>query len=213
MAQRTIHYLIGEELIRRCGFADAERFRAGNLLPDAHTHTSHREITHYPFSYMSGGEEMRGYDFERFRREFFPRVENDGLYLGYYMHLVEDACYRQMWKAHGLKGRIKSEEDIRLLHNDYHILNSHIASRCAAREIAYPENFESEPIGRIYPFRLRETLDALGRDFLERTEGETHFVTVDMLEEYLESSIPVCVDALERIISGAEPADPVALSW
>ncbi len=58
MAQRTIHYLIGEELLRRCDLRDAERFRVGNLLPDAHTQTSHREITHFPFRFIRGGEEM-----------------------------------------------------------------------------------------------------------------------------------------------------------
>lgn len=213
MAQRTIHYLIGEELLRRCDLRDAERFRVGNLLPDAHTQTSHREITHFPFRFIRGGEEMRGYDFERFRREFSPKVEEDSLCLGYYMHLVEDACYRRMWKAHGLKGRIKTDEDIRLLHRDYHILNAYITARYGAGRVPeYPAHFEHEPVMRVYPFRLRELLEALRGDFRERTEGETRFVTEAMLEEYLADALPICADALGRVLDG-RPLDPMELVW
>ena len=47
MAQRTIHYLIGEALIAREGVTDVDRFRVGNLLPDAIAGLAWRDQTHF----------------------------------------------------------------------------------------------------------------------------------------------------------------------
>ena len=108
MAQRTIHYLLGEELIP-LGIRDADRFRIGNLLPDAIEDLVFRAQTHYQVDTEKGGKSLRFSDFERFRRDFSPLVETDGLYLGYYMHLVEDACYRIFWQKVRLFERDKRQ--------------------------------------------------------------------------------------------------------
>ena len=61
MAQRTIHYLIGEELIRGGGIRDIDRFRIGNLLPDAIEDLVFRDLTPSarPISSASAGTSRR----------------------------------------------------------------------------------------------------------------------------------------------------------
>ena len=213
MAQRTIHYLLGEELIP-LGIRDADRFRIGNLLPDAIEDLVFRAQTHYQIDTVKGGKSLRFSDFERFRRNFSPLVETDGLYLGYYMHLVEDACYRIFWQKVRLFERDMTREKVAILHNEYHLLNAYIVSRYHIRdELVWPEGFESEPVNRIYPFLLRDFLSEMRGDFTEHPEGKTVYMTEALLEEYLSDTRGVCRDALRRILTGGEPLDPMSLTW
>ena len=213
MAQRTIHYLIGEELIPM-GVRDVDRFRVGNVLPDAIEDLVYRNLTHYQADTQVGGQSLRISDFERFRRDFAPLVETDGLYLGYYMHLVEDACYRRFWKKIGFPERHMTREKVAVLHNDYHLLNAYIVrSRRLRDELVYPADFESEPVNRLYPFLLKDFLAEMRGDFTEDLRGTTHYMTEALLKEYLTGAMDVCRDALRRILSGGEPLDPRSLTW
>ena len=213
MAQRTIHYLIGEELIG-LGVRDVDRFRVGNLLPDAIEDLVFRNLTHYQSDREIDGKSVRLSDFERFRRDFAPLVETDGLYLGYYMHLVEDACYRRFWRESGFPERRITREMVTDLHNDYHLLNAYIVRRWGIRdEIVFPADFEREPINRIYPFLLKDFLEEMHGDFTERPEGQTRYMTEEKLERYLAGAMGVCREALRRILAGEEPLDPLSLTW
>ena len=213
MAQRTIHYLLGEELIP-LGVRDVDRFRVGNLLPDAIEDLVYRPLTHYKEDIELGGKQVRISDFERFRRDFAPRVESDALYLGYYMHLVEDACYRIFWNREKVAPRDLTREEVAVLHRDYHLLNRYIVRSYGIRnEIVFPEGFESEPIRRIYPFLLKDFLDEMREDFTEDPPGRTHYLTEELLEDFLKEARPVCREALRRILTGEEPMDPKSLCW
>ena len=90
MAQRIVHYLIAVRLAEEIPVSDRQRFLAGSLLPDAHTVPEDREKTHYR-TYCG---DSRIYDFNRFRKEYPDEIFRDDLYLGYYLHLIEDAVYR-----------------------------------------------------------------------------------------------------------------------
>ena len=118
MAQRTIHYAFGEILSRQVHLKDQQRFLLGSILPDAYANMSDRDRTHYKVK-----TETHIYlDFGAFRAQFRAEMLRDDLYLGYYMHLVEDAFYRQfMYSGHFQAAH--SRADVALLHNDYNILN------------------------------------------------------------------------------------------
>lgn len=213
MAQRTIHYLIGEELIG-LGVRDVDRFRIGNVLPDAIEDLVFRDLTHYQKDVEIDGKSVRLSDFERFRSEFAPLVETDGLYLGYYMHLVEDACYRRFWKKAGLQERRMTRETVAVLHNDYHLLNAYIVqSRGLRDELVFPADFEHEPINRIYPFLLSDFIAEMREDFTEHPQGTTRYMTEALLEDYLAGAMDVCREALSRILTGKPPMDPRSLTW
>lgn len=214
MAQRTIHYLIGEELIRGVGVRDADRFRIGNLLPDAIEGLRWRDLTHYQKKLLLNGAERRYSDFEQFRREFAAEVERDDLYLGYYMHLVEDACYRLLWREYGLWQKIKTEADVEILHQDYHLLNAYIVRRWDIRdELVYPAGFESEPINRIYPFLLRQFLEEMRGDFSEDPRGEMRLISAEFVERYVRDYLDLCRDALTRMLERRAPLDPTSMTW
>lgn len=213
MAQRTIHYLLGEELIG-LGVRDVDRFRVGNLLPDAIEDLVFRDLTHFQSDVEIGGRRVRFSDFERFRREFAPLVENDALYLGYYMHLIEDVCYRIFWNRVKFAPWDMTRENVAVLHNDYHLLNRYIVSHYGIRnEIVFPLDFEREPIQRIYPFLLRDFLDEMKDDFTENPQGTTHYLTEELLERFLAEAREICREALRRILVGEEPTDPMSLCW
>ena len=213
MAQRTIHYLLGEELIP-LGVRDVDRFRVGNLLPDAIEDLVFRDLTHYIKEETLGGRSLRFSDFERFRREFAPLVETDGLYLGYYMHLIEDVCYRIFWNRVKFAPRDMTREQVAVLHNDYHLLNRYIVrTRGIRNEIVFPAHFEREPILRIYPFLLKDFLDEMKDDFTENPQGRTRYLTEELLEQFLSEATDVCREALRRILAGEEPTDPLSLIW
>lgn len=210
MAQRTIHYIIGEWLLD-CSIGNANRFRLGNLLPDAYGEDGVRRRTHFTKVLEDG---RRFSDFEAFRERFPDRVETDDLYLGYYLHLVEDACFRGFVARRGFRGRIQKPQDISFLHRDYHILNRYLTEKYGLTMMIEPvPELELEPICGIYPFRQQELLEELRRDLSEQVEGETCYLTEDMLEAFLSEALPICRDALLRIRQGGEPLDPMSLAW
>ena len=211
MAQRTIHYVLGELLLRECPVRDRKRFLLGSILPDAYSAQEERKLAHFTDRSTPG---IMFFDFDAFRRRFGDRMAADDLYLGYYMHLVEDACYRIFWQKVRLFERDMTREKVAILHNDYHLLNAYIVSRYHIRdELVWPEGFESEPVNRIYPFLLRDFLSEMRGDFTEHPEGTTVYMTEALLEEYLSDTRGVCRDALRRILTGGEPLDPMSLTW
>lgn len=213
MAQRTIHYLIGEALIAREGVTDVDRFRVGNLLPDAIEGIRWRSLTHFQKTVPVDGGERRYSDFEQFRRDFADEVEHDDLYLGYYMHLVEDACYRLLWQEYGLWEKIRTEADIELLHRDYHLLNAAIVRRWGIRdELVMPADFAREPINRLYPFLLESFLAEARVDFTENPAGEMCLIDEAFVERYVSSYLDTCCEALRRLRAG-RPIDPRSMTW
>jgi len=123
VAQRLIHYLFGEIIAGEILLKDKKRFLMGSILPDAAS-AGDRDRAH--FKTMTDSHVY--YDFEAFRNRYRERMAQDDLYLGYYMHLVEDAFYR----AFIYSGRFRmprSPEEVQILHEDYRALNAHIVDR------------------------------------------------------------------------------------
>ena len=130
MAQRLIHYLLGEIFSEEIELKNKKRFLLGSIMPDAYMNLKDRDKTHF----ANRTEETTYFDFNLFREKFDRQINEDSLYLGYYMHLVEDVFYRQF--IHRDEFRItKSQKEISMLHNDYHILNSYIVSKFNCQNI------------------------------------------------------------------------------
>lgn len=215
MAQRTIHYLLGEMLLND-KIKDANRFRIGNLLPDAYEASGMRSKTHFTGKMVIPGSEsvVRYCDFGDFLRRFEHKVKTDDLYLGYYMHLVEDACFRVFWKENGLQSRINSAADVALLHRDYRLLNGYFVKRYGIKnEIRPLSDFDREPINRIYPFLLDEFLQEFDLDFTEYCEEPTTFLSGPMVDGFVSDYIGACKDALHRIQNGEPPMPSDTFIW
>ena len=88
MASSIIHLVVTNELIKHHAFKDENRLKFGAILPDA----GKGKAGHV--NKFIWGRNKKSYDFEFFRNKFGELMRQDDLYLGYYLHLVQDICYR-----------------------------------------------------------------------------------------------------------------------
>ena len=93
MASSIIHLAVTKELTKRYKFKDENRLKFGAILPDA----GRGKDSHVKKAVW--GLNKRVYDFERFRAEYGELMKSDDLYLGYYLHLVQDICGGKREKA------------------------------------------------------------------------------------------------------------------
>ncbi|MCF0114911.1 MAG: hypothetical protein HUJ56_06115 [Erysipelotrichaceae bacterium] len=210
MAQRMIHYLMGE-FIKDNHIKDLNRFRVGNLLPDAYQGIENRSVTHFTKRLMADDEVVRYCDFEGFLALFGDLMVKDDLYLGYFLHLVEDACFRVYFK-----GVVKEwgSVDREALHQDYHLLNETIVKKYGLiNEIELLDKFDDEKINEVYPFKVSEFLEEFNQDFEEKFEGEAKYFTLEMMEKFLEAYIDICKDAYRCIKEGTISDKLRLLKW
>ena len=208
MAQRTIHYLFGEMISQQIELADKERFLLGSILPDEiapwDRNKSHFKVETDAFKF---------FDFEAYRNLYFERMLHDDLYLGYYMHLVEDAFYRAMFYQERFT-MPRNKAEVALLHNDYHILNAYIVKKYHIRNILGKNvTLAQEPIGNIAAFLIDEFLDEMSYDFTEQTEGKTVFLTENMLDEFVESYVPLAIEEVKNLKKGASVLHARDYTW
>ncbi len=197
MAQRTIHYLFGEMIAGQVEIADQERFLLGSIMPDA-IEACDRNKSHFKVK----TDTYKFFDFEAYRNQYFEQMLQDDLYLGYYMHLVEDAFYRAMFYQDRFT-MPRTKEEVVHLHNDYHILNCYIVKKYNIRNILRKNiTLEHEPIGNIATFLIDEFLNEMSCDFTEQTEGNTVFLTESMLDEFVETYLPLAVEEVKNLKKG-----------
>ena len=208
MAQRLIHYLLGEMLSKEIELKNKERFILGSIMPDAYKELKDRDKTH--FAHRTDGTY---FDFNLFREKFGRQMNEDDLYLGYYMHLVEDVLYRQF--IHRDQFRVpSSSEEVLILHHDYHILNSYIVSKYNCQNILQDKiNLDSEKIMEITEFRMDGFLDDLAVDFSEKIQGETVFITEKMLNQFIEEYVPIMLEELRAVKNGSTNLVAIDYKW
>lgn len=176
MAQRTIHYLFGELISKQVKLNDKKRFLLGSIIPDAYVDVKFRDATHYKVRDVEGTY----LDFHKFLDDYCEPIQQDDLYLGYYMHLVEDAVYRKFFYNEHSK-MPKSREDVKRLHMDYHILNKYIVDKYKLKnELVQMENAYQNELAQIGEFRVSEFLKEFEQDFWEDISGETFYITEEM---------------------------------
>lgn len=208
MAQRTIHYLFGEIISDQLNLTDKKRFLLGSILPDA-IHTSHRNASHFKVKTPT----HKYFDFAAFRNQYFDLILQDDLYLGYYLHLVEDAFYRDYFYNNGFP-MPRTKAEVPILHNDYHILNSYIVQKYHLHNILGTSfSLDSEPLNDIAPFLIDDFLKELANDFTEQTKGKTVFLTETMLDAFVEKYIPLAMEEATNIRSGRGILNPTDFTW
>ena len=208
MAQRTIHYLFGERIFHQVKLTDKKRFLLGSILPDA-IEPAFRNASHFKVK----TETHKYFDFEAFRNQYFDLMLHDDLYLGYYLHLVEDAFYRAFFYSDRFT-MPRTREEVPILHNDYHILNSYIVQKYNIHNILGNSfSLENEPLCDIAPFLIDEFLCEMAYDFTEQTEGNTVFLTESMLDEYVGAYIPLAIEEVKSIKSGYSSLIAADYAW
>ena len=158
MASRTLHLAAAKLILDEYPMADEKRFRLGSILPDA----GERVSAHFRVRIDGGTKTMMA--LSDFRVRFADKMD-DPLYLGYYLHLVQDIVFRKVFYLdHGWK--VDSLQKVERLYDDYHILNAWAIEKFALRDdLALPEDFSAEPICAVSDFALPEFLAELHADF------------------------------------------------
>lgn len=209
MAQRTVHYVFGLRLAEACGIDDVPRFLLGSLLPDAIGSKEERDVTHFAFR---GSDGTRYYQFDRFCRDFADRMR-DPLYLGYYVHLVEDSFYRafchQDYQFYFIR-----DEAVHALHRDYHLLNPWLVERYELKNrLTIPSDFKTEPLARIAGFDLTKLQADLAQDLIEQPKGEFTYLSPCMMEEFIERYLPQAEAELRAVLEGRELLRAADFAW
>lgn len=161
-------------------------------------------------------EEKKWYfDLNGFKEQFDTLIHTDDLYLGYYMHLVEDTLYRKfLYRDYQFASHFKTEEEIRVLHNDYRLLNMYIVNRYGlTNEVEKPYNFQKERINEIVPFCLDDFLEEMKRDFLPYENGITVLLTEKLLDEFIGKYTDECLLELEAVRKRESYLNPMEYKW
>lgn len=196
MASRVIHLAVASELAARLGINDKERFFFGHVLPDMimgeyEIRLPLKKQTHFYTLLKSG---RKTYDFYRFYDEYKSRLD-DMLYLGYYVHLIEDDIFRQyLYYRVGLLKRRGEKALLDELYADYHKLNHILVKRYNIKMPTVPEGIENEPIYGRFDFTVNEWLDDMKSDLTENPEGELLHFTKELIDEF----ITECTQVIEK---------------
>lgn len=208
MAQRIIHYLFGEMISKQVELADKKRFLLGSIMPDAievcDKDKSHFKVRTDTLVYL---------DLDAYRNQYFDLMQKDDLYLGYYMHLVEDAFYR-VFVYQDRFTMPRTLEEVTFLHNDYHILNAYIVGKYDIHNILEKDTvLNHEPIGGIKNFLIRESINKLADEFTEQTQGATVFLTERMLDEFIETYVPLAIEEVKHLKNGTSILRTSEYTW
>lgn len=208
MAQRTVHYLFGELISRHIPLSDKKRFLVGSILPDA-IERCHRDISHFKVTTPT----HKYFDFAAFRVQYSEEILQDDLYLGYYMHLVEDAFYRVFFHNASFP-MPHTREEVQRLHQDYHILNAYIVRKYQIQNILD----DTFPLGdislsQLTDFHIDDFLAELSQDFTEQTQGTTTFVTEKILDQYIERFVPLAIKEVKSINEGSSILNLTDFVW
>lgn len=209
MAQRTLHYALGQLLAARFGLEDAPRFLFGTLLPDA-VAKAERDASHY--AYVSP-ERKRCYDFDRFRRDFAAFLPGDPLFLGYYIHLVEDNFYRDFChRVYDLY--FISPAELQGLYRDYHLLNPWLKKRYGLENrVSLPADWAQHPVRRVAPFDAPALLRDFAADLSEQPEGSFTTLSPAMMDRFVAETLPQLEREMEALLRGERYLRPMDFAW
>ena len=210
MASRIIHLAAADALLREFDIDDPARFRLGSILPDAKIDSYLRAAPHFQVALPNG---LITYKLKEFLALYGDRVKSDSLYLGYYLHLIQDVFYRRyMYALPNWDARIW--ENVLQLHSDYRKINRYIIeNRGLENSISLPADFSQEDINLRFEFDMEGFLRELDADFLNIYTGEYRHFTPAMADEYLAIAIDACRKELKALGEGLPLLDEVQMAW
>lgn len=211
MASRIIHLAITNELIKKYPFKDQNRLKLGVVLPDACAPDRTTEESHLKIKLC--GTTKKTYDLTLYRKKFGQKMREDDLYLGYYLHLIQDLLFRYfMYEMHHWDS--KTPGNIDRLHNDYALINTYIVRQYhLTDDIVLPADFEREAIYEIYPFDAANFMADMKRDFLPYCQGELFFFTQELADAFIRMAVDACVKELEMFWAGGSGLDEYSWAW
>lgn len=207
MASSIVHLAITNELFKTHEFNNISRLKLGTVLPDA----GEKNLGHLKIKIPETNRST--YDFEGFRNKYSELLKTDDLYLGYYLHLVQDICYRHfVYDRYHWNPTIPG--NVERLHNDYAITNHYVAVKYNLKnDIVIPDNFDKEPINNLCKFDIKWLTESLDTYFQTEGKGDIFFFTKEMTEEYIAEAIALCNKELQALKAGTGMIDGYENAW
>lgn len=211
MASRIIHLAITDILAGKYVFRDINRLKIGATLPDASAPGQSTEGSHLKIQIC--GLTKKTYDLTRFRKEFGKKMKEDDLYLGYYLHLVQDILFRYfMYEIHHWDSKAPGNVD--RLHMDYALINTYVVRKYQLQDdITLPQDFADEAIHKLYPFGYESFYEELRGDYNPCQEGRLFFFTEQKADEYIEMAVEFCLKELDAFSRGQAGLDEYQWGW
>ena len=207
MASSIVHLAVTDELIKRNDFSDTNRLKFGSVIPDA----GDKIPSHLKVSIMDGRKKT--YDFDRFRALYGKRMLSDDLYMGYYLHLVQDALYRHFvydtyhWDP-------SPPGNIERLHKDYSAVNCYVIRKYGlVNDLEVPDGFEREDINRLCAFDVQGFMSELAAYFLPAAEEPVFFFTKEMSDEFIAEAAEYCCKEIRKIRNGESGINMEEYAW
>lgn len=211
MASRIMHMAVTKIISEKWQIKDWNRFLLGAVLPDVYREGDTSHESHLKILIRGGG--WVTYDLTSFKKRYGKRMTEDSLYLGYYLHLVQDLVYRD-FVYNEYHWNPTAAGNIERLHNDYRLINSYIIKKYGLRnELAIPSDFEKEPINALYPFGIYRLYDDLKSDFTAFSDGDIFFFTKEMADLFIQRACEICGKELQAWREGNRYVDAYDWAW
>lgn len=207
MASGIIHLAVTKELTKSLPFRDAGRLFLGCVLPDG---AADRNRGHLKKSLCDNAKKT--YDLNGFRERFAGLIQSDDLFLGYYLHLVQDILFRRfMYVEHGWNPRLPGY--VERLHRDYAVTNAAVIRRHGLTPDMVRALEPGPELARLGEFDIPRFVETVRGYFTPAEETECFFFTVDMAEAYIGRAVELCLQELEHLKNGGPLMDSGAWAW
>lgn len=205
-----MHLAITDKLIEKYPFENVDRLRFGTILVDA---CSSKDMNQSHIKKELCGRIKKTYDLNEFRDMFGNLMLTDDLYLGYYLHLVQDICYRHyIYDKYHFDYTIPGNKEG--IHSDFAILNKYIVDKYGLKNnLHIPEGFETEPINKLCKFEVNQQMEAMQTYFSTSVDGAIFFFTRGMTDTYISKAIELCSKELDAIRNNKPLMDSYEWAW
>ena len=207
MASRIVHLAIANEINKLHPIPAPERFFLGSILPDA----CPDKQAHYNKLLENGAKKTN--DLSGFRKKYGSRLQRDPLYLGYYLHLLQDILFRN--EIYGVVGfDPRPAGNVAQLHLDYRLTNRYVIDKYGlTNQVRVPAGLEAEPLWQEWQFALAPFLEELAQDFRDRPHGTPKYFTEAVADRLIHRSVKLCLQELEALRTGAGFFDEDRFCW
>ena len=207
MASSIIHLAITELLLTQRTIQTPDRLRLGAILPDA----GPRDQSH--LKRRLDADHKMTYALERYRADFGSLMQHDTLYLGYYLHLVQDICFRHfLYETHRWNPYVPG--NVEKLHHDYAVSNAYVIARYRLKnDLTLPADFAHEPINRLCVLDAAALLQSLQSYFTTAATGTPFFFTTAMADDFIGEAAALCLQELDALACGGPLLDSTAHAW
>ncbi len=211
MASRIIHLAITHQLAEKIKVKDINRLKLGSIMPDAYAENRTTHDSHLKIALSDVGKIT--YDLTKYLALFRDKMQADDLYLGYYLHLIQDMVYRDfVYHEHHWNPMIPG--NVERLHNDYRIINTYVIKQYRLQnDIVMPDDMEKESIFNLYPFGIYHLLEELNADFAKEVTGDIFFFTEEMADLFISKAANVCLKEIEALHRGERYIDEFQWAW